>query len=512
MPLSLAQGAPPPPCPAPFNLAAHVLTAGASVPDKIALERVGHGAPERWSYRQVIERVRRMAGGLAALHLPKDGFVLMRMGNHVSFPVVYLASIWAGLRPVPTAAGLTEPEITRMADRLRPALIVRDDGLSCPAAPGCPILGTGDLHALEDAGPIDPDLGDPDRPAYAIFTSGTSGAARAVVHAHRAIWARRMMVRDWYGMTADDRLLHAGAFNWTYTLGTGLLDPWTMGATALVRAADTPGDRLPGLLADTRATMFAAAPGVYRQLLRTPIPDLPHLRHGLSAGEKLSPALRGAWQAATGTDLHEAFGMSECSTFLSGAPGRPAPEGTAGYAQTGRCIALLDAQGAPVPRGTPGTLAVRADDPGLMLGYHGDAAATRARHTSDGRWFLTGDIAVMRADGAIETLGRDDDMMNAGGFRVSPDEVEAALTAHPDVTEAAAIEGRVGPTTTVIVAYFCSRGPVTPDDLRAFASERLADYKRPRVLLPRETLPRSANGKLQRALLRAAFEADNDNA
>ena len=82
-------------------------------------------------------------------------------------------------------------------------------------------------------------MGDPDRLAYAVFTSGTSGRAQAVGHAHRAIWARGMMHQGWEGITAEDRVLHAGAFNWTYTLGTGLMDPWTVGATALI-----PGDFL----------------------------------------------------------------------------------------------------------------------------------------------------------------------------------------------------------------------------------------------------------------------------
>ncbi len=92
------------------------------------------------------------------------------------------------------------------------------------------------IRALRDLPPADYALGDPDRPAYAVFTSGTSGATRAVLHAHRAIWARGMMVEGWYGLSDDDRLLHAGAFNWTYTLGTGLMDPWTIGATALIPA------------------------------------------------------------------------------------------------------------------------------------------------------------------------------------------------------------------------------------------------------------------------------------
>ena len=91
---------------------------------------------------------------------------------------------------------------------------------------------------MRDLPPADFDMGDPDRLAYIIYTSGTSGVPRGVCHAHRAIWARQMMMQGWYGLRPEDRLLHAGAFNWTYTLGTGLMDPWTMGATALIPEAE----------------------------------------------------------------------------------------------------------------------------------------------------------------------------------------------------------------------------------------------------------------------------------
>ena len=151
------------------------------------------------------------------------------------------------------------------------------------------------------------------------------GHPRAVMHAHRAIWARRMMIRDWYDLNAEDRLLHAGAFNWTFTLGTGLMDPWSVGATALIPEPKFDLKLLPLLLARHDATLFAAAPGVIRKL-NAALPDqfrIPKLRHVLSAGEKLSPEVRSTWRMKTGVDIYEAFGMSECSTFLSSAPHLP---------------------------------------------------------------------------------------------------------------------------------------------------------------------------------------------
>ncbi len=217
------------------------------------------------------------------------------------------------------------------------------------------------------------------------------------------------------GLTENDRMLHAGAFNWTYTLGTGFPDTWSAGATPLVPAEGTGPADLPTLLDRQYLTIFADLPGIYRQMLKQSNRlRLPQLRHGLSAGEKLPETTRAAWRTTTGTDLHEAFGMSECSTFISGCLHRPALPGTLGFPRRHRNVAILGADGSPAAREAPGSLAIRRDDPGLMLGYLDAPEETAARTCAD--WFLTGDTGAWTQGGAIHYLGRDDDMLNAGGY------------------------------------------------------------------------------------------------
>jgi len=317
------------------------------------------------------------------------------------------------------------------------------------------------------------------------------------------------MIKDWYGLRDSDRMLHAGAFNWTYTLGTGLMDPWTLGATALVPAAGTKPAALPDLLLRHRATLFAAAPGVYRQMLSThDTIDLPDLRHGLSAGEKMAAPLRAKWHAATNRPVFEAFGMSECSTFISGNPARPAKGEAIGCAQRGRRVAIVDANG-PVPDGVAGTIAIHRDDPGLMLGYLDAPDQTAARF--QGEWFLTGDQGMRDADGQITYLGREDDMMNAGGFRVSPLEVEAVLAALPDVSGVGVVQVQVKQDVQVIAAFYTSARPLDVAQLEAYARENLARYKQPRLYVHVPALPTGANGKLQRRALRAGYKAAKDD-
>jgi acyl-coenzyme A synthetase/AMP-(fatty) acid ligase len=488
-----------PPCPAPFNLAAHALAAADVTPDKVALVIAGPHGAERWSHARLAAAVRGTGGAFLGLGLKPGDRVLIRLGNTVDFPIVFLGAIAAGLVPVPTSAQLTPGEVERIAAETAPALIAAAPGVALPPAPACPVLNPAELAAARDHAPCDWAMGDPDRLAYLVYTSGTSGQPRAVAHAHRALWARGMMRAGWYGLTSADRVMHAGSFNWTYTLGTGLLDPWSAGATAVIPAPGVTPDLLPLLMKRHDATIFAAAPGIYRQMLRAPFPPLPRLRHGLSAGETLACATRAAWEAATGTQLHEALGMTECSTFVSGSPARPAPPGAIGYPQDGRLVAVLGSDGAPVPRGQPGTLAVHRTDPGLFLGYWGQPDETAARFRGD--WFLTGDIVAMAEDGAVTHLGRDDDMMNAGGYRVAPGEVEAAMATFPGLGPCAAAEVAVKPGVTVIALFH--EGEADPEALAAHAAAHLARYKQPRLFVRLDALPRGANGKILRRPLRA---------
>jgi acyl-coenzyme A synthetase/AMP-(fatty) acid ligase len=484
------------PCPTPFNLADYVLSAPDRDPEKIALAVLGPARAERWSYARLSRAVLGMAGALRAEGLVPGDRVLLRLGNTVDFPVAFLGAVAAGLVPVPTAAGLTVTEITRLSDFVAPAAILAAPDIALPDAPALPVLS--DLRAMMEHAPGEMAMGDPDRLAYLVFTSGSSGEPKAVAHAHRAVWARRMMMQGWYGLTPEDRLLHAGAFNWTFTLGTGLLDPWAMGATALIPAPGVPMEALPLLMKRHDATILAAAPGVFRRLLRAEAElRLPRLRHGLSAGEKLPEPLRAQWAAVTGTALHEALGMSECSTFLSGSPGRPAPEGTLGFAQAGRRLAVLGEDGAELPDEHIGTLAVHRSDPGLMLGYWRTDAAPFLPLT--GEWFETGDRVARRSDGAFVYHGRRDDLITAGGFRVAPQEIEAAFHGAPGVEDCAALAARPRPDTTIIALAYA--GSAATDSLPPLAEAKLARYKQPRAYVQLDALPRSPNGKLDRRAL-----------
>jgi acyl-coenzyme A synthetase/AMP-(fatty) acid ligase len=167
--------------------------------------------------------------------------------------------------------------------------------------------------------------------------------------------------------------------------------------------------------------------------------------------------------------------------------------------QTGRLLALLDDDGQPVPRGTEGEIALGTGDPGLMRGYLGEAAPTDP-------WFRTGDFAVMGTDGAITHLGRRDDLLNAGGFRVSPTEVEAAFLDLPGLLACAAVDLRPTPDTTILALFYEGPCAIAESVLRERAEKTLARWKQPRHYQHLDTLPRTATGKLTRRALPPLYQ------
>ncbi|MEP5761085.1 MAG: AMP-binding protein [Litoreibacter sp.] len=478
-----------------LNLARHALWSADVDGDKAALIVMGESDAESWRYDALRALVLKTAGGLLEAGVTPGQRLLMRIGNTPDFPIVFLGAIAAGIIPVPTSAALNQAEVIKLAEVLKPDAVIHA-GTVCLPKTHDRLLTAADVAI----GPTLDTIADThaDDPAYIVFTSGTSGTPTGVVHAHRAIWARRAMIRGWTGCTPNDRLLHAGAFNWTYTLGTGLLDPWSLGATALVLADGLGPEGIPELAARHRATILAGAPGVFRKLVRATLPDLPHLRHALSAGEKLPETLRAQWKDKTDTDIHEAFGQSECSTFLSGGPNRPAPAGTVGYVQPGRAVAILDDANDITTCETLGRIAVHRSDAGMMLGYLGEKTA------SSGDWVPTGDLGAMRADGAIKYHGHADDVLTAGGFRVSPIEVEEAMHGCPNLLEAGAVDFQINAETRVIKLYYTAVCDISEEELQLHASTNLARHKCPRLFERLDHLPRNPNGKLLRKKLKAA--------
>ena len=496
-----------------FNMAAYAIgraaTARPKHPALIVMAAPGEPPAEVWTFADLEDAVLRIAGGLKTAGIPAGARIPVRLENTSAYALTFFGAIAGGFVPLPTSAQLTDREVQFLLDDSGAAAVVQGGNLGSTAVPpGVMQLDADDLARMlreaPRAGYADTAADDP---AFLIYTSGTTATPKGVLHAQRSAFGRRPMYRSWYGIGPEDRMLHAGAFNWTFTLGTGLTDPWANGATAIIYTGEKDPTLWPRLMAETGATLFAGVPGVYRQMLKyaKPAPtDFGVLRHGLMAGESPPPGLFEEWEARTGRPLYEALGMSEISTYVSSGPGVARKPGAVGKAQAGRRLAVLPIDGGsgPLPPGEEGLLAVHRSDPGLMLSYW--RRPQEERDVYRGEWLVGGDIAVIDTDGYVFHRGRANDLMKALGYRVSPLEVEAVLAEHPAIAEVACAEVKVRADVSVIAAFIVPQPNAHPDavDIERFAAARLAAYKRPRSIVFVDALPRTANDKLMRQALR----------
>ena len=479
------------------------------------------------TYAELAARTDRFAQLLRNLGIAAGERVLIRLPNSLDYPTAFLGGMKAACVSVPTSTLLTAEEVEYLARDSGAAALVIDKaawramasrlagtgtikvallsgpGESLPAA-GVRVL---DLdEELERIGHCEPAAGThPDDPAYLVYTSGTTGYPKGVLHGHRALIGRMPASTYWFDFDPGgepDRIVHSGKFNWTYVLGSALMDPLFRGKTVIAHEGKNDAKTWPELIAKHRATIFIGVPTIYRQIIQKTSfgkADVPTLRHCMSAGEHLSDEVFGLWRERFGMDIYEAVGMSEFSYYLSQSKFRPIRAGSAGFPQPGHDIRLLDPETREeAPPGEEGMICVPESDPGLFLSYWNQPEETaKLRH--DG-WFFTGDYARYDDEGYIWFLGRKDDIIKSFGYRVSPYEVERVLKSHPGVADCACVGEDAGHDKLLVVAYVIPHAgtAVSPDALLSFGRDKLASYKAPRIVYLAKDFPRTRNGKILR--------------
>lgn len=478
---------------------------------------------QHWAWRDLW---RRMAGWQQFFEryvLTAGDRIVLCFPNSPDIPCAMLAAIARGWVPVVLSAQLSDEEIDHITGHCGASLRI-DDSARVPhdrassAFEGGSVAHVALSHAqkwIDDAAEDDqiPNYIQSlaDDPAYMVYTSGTTGSPRGVLHAHRAVWARRMMIDGWTGIRSDDTILHSGQLNWTYAMGIAIFDAWAQGARSIIYEGPRNAELWARLLREHKATIFAAVPSLYRQLCRD-VGNLEEatktLRHGLCAGEPLPIPLWKKWCERTQKPLYEALGMSECSTYISSGPDTPTQPGSPGRPQAGRRVGILDLdQKTPVllPANQVGMLAIHESDPGLMLRYFNAEDATQKAFHGD--WFLTGDLAAFDDAGYLHYHGRHDDTIISLGYRVGPAEVEAALIQHPQIREVAVNAHSPREDLTLVCAHVVLQDgaewtEALEASVRDFLQPRLAAYKQPRLYAVHEQLPRNRSGKVLRRQLR----------
>ena len=341
-----------------------------------------------------------------------------------------------------------------------------------------------------------------DDPAIIAFTSGTTGTPKGTVHFHRDL----LIPADTFathilGAPRGARWSATPPIAFTFGLGALVLFPFRHRGTAVILSDTSPAGILASI-ARHRVELLFTAPTAYKALLAHGVAghDLTSLATCVSAGEHLPAATFEAWRAATGLALVNGIGATEMMHIFVAAAGDAIRPGATGRAVPGYTACVLDADDRPLSVGE-GRLAVRGptgcrylDDP------------RQANYVVDG-WNVTGDRYRLDADGYFWYLARADDMIVSSGYNIAPPEVEAALCSHPAVAECAVV-GVADPDRGQIVKAFVVARAAPDAGLAAALQDHvkatIAPYKYPRAIAFVAALPRTANGKLQRHLLREA--------
>jgi benzoate-CoA ligase family protein len=307
------------------------------------------------------------------------------------------------------------------------------------------------------------------------------------------------------GITPDDSTFSVAKLFFAYGIGNSVFFPFSVGAETILEPRRPTPEVVRERLERDRPTLFFAVPTFYAALVASDLPDdtFASVRLAASAGEPLPAPLQQRFTDRFGVDILDGIGSTEAlHIFLSNRPDDIRP-GTTGLPVPGYEVELRDADGAVVPDNEPGALHVRGES--IALGYWHRTDATR--QVFQGEWLSTGDTYVRTDEGYYTCLGRNSDMLKAGGIWVSPAEVESRLLEHPGVREAAVVgvadqDGLDKPVAVVVVSQDAVDGGISEEELMTWCRDGLAHFKAPRKVVFATELPKTATGKLQRFKVR----------
>ena len=462
--------------------------------DRIAVEC----GDEKLTYAELRDRVGRAAAAWRARGLKPGDRVAVKLPDSLDWIVCWLGTLWAGGVAVGVNPRVPAPEWQYILEEAGFNVIVAESDADTPEPWRSRVITLAEGRSLVAAAqPVEPALVDPDTPAFWLYTSGTSGKPKAVVHAHRCVREVGRISAERMGIRREDRLFASSKLFFAYPLTNLLLAGLRLGATLILDPAWPTPESVAATIARTKPTILFSVPSLYRTLLqdgRAPGVPAAGVRMCVSAGEALPPSLRAAWREATGLPMIDGYGASEVLVLvLTAAEGDDAL-----HASPGTEIEPLDAQA--VAAGTPTRLLIRS--PMQALGYL-DRPAAQADSFRDGR-FCPADLFVRTEAGSWRFAGREDSMVKVKGRWVNLVDLEEQLGAGlPGLREGATVwindaDGMGA------IAYFYACGADDEDRLLAELKTRIAalpPYKRPLRLLPIDMLPRTPTGKLLRRKL-----------
>jgi acyl-CoA synthetase (AMP-forming)/AMP-acid ligase II len=445
--------------------------------------------------------------------------IVLDNGPHMASAFLAVA---AGATAAPLNPGYRADEFEFYLTDLRAVLLIVETGKTSPAIDVATRLGIPVARLAPDAGrgagaftlefppgssatgthqADQPGAAGPDDIALVLHTSGTTSRPKIVPLCQRNICASAYNVRTTLALTSGDRALNIMPLFHIHGLIAGVMAPLSVGGEVCC----TPGFnalKFFGWMSDARPTWYTAVPTMHQAILMrarnyTEVIKANPLRFIRSSSSSLPPQVLAELEEVFGAPVVEAYGMTEAAHQMACNPLPPGVRkpGTVGRA-AGPEVCILDETGHPAGPGVIGEIAIRG--PNVMSGYESNPKANAEAFTNG--WFRTGDQGVMDEDGYVALTGRLKEIINRGGEKISPREVDEVLMDHPAVQQCvtfAVPHDKLGEEVAVVVVL---RDGIeaTAAELRDFASRRLADFKVPKKVVFRPEIPKGATGKLQR--------------
>jgi len=465
------------------------------------------------SYKALAEQIERLSGRLRAAGLKPGDCVAIVLPNSLEFLVVFLALAYARLVAAPLNPADKPDEIRFFIEDAQARAVVAEGakfgvmeataGLDLPIwQPRVDSRGVVELSELPNASRASIDAPSPDDIALFAYTSGTTGRPKCVPLTHaNVLWSARDIAAHYDLTSADCSLVVLPLFHGHGLIGA-TLSTLASGGSVVVPPRFSASDFWK-LFREHRATWYTAVPTIHQVLLARADGDVaPHRgpRFIRSCSAPLAPTILTKLENRFGAPVLEAYGMTEAAHQVASNPLPPLPHkpGTVGLSTE---ISIIDENGQHLAANTPGEVVVRG--PNVMRGYRNNPEANVAAFI-DG-WFRTGDIGAIDSDGYLALTGRIKDLINRGGEKISPAEVEAVLLEHPAIVEAAVFGVPDPKYGEEIAAAVVLRGAASAQELQAFCKTRLADFEVPKLIHLVSAIPKNAMGKVQRRDLAALF-------
>jgi malonyl-CoA/methylmalonyl-CoA synthetase len=439
---------------------------------------------------QLRARVEAVAGGLSTLGIARGSMVSIYAPNSPQWITAYLGTIYVGATVNAINPAYRQEELRHILADASPSLVITDEAGQRLVRTVSPTTATALIHELPHADPPARQDINPEDPALLLYTSGTTGKPKGALLDHGNMLAQARGVVEAWRWGRGDRLVHALPLFHVHGLGIAFHGTLVAGAS-MTLIPFSPEAVVAELQRD--GTMFFGVPAMYQRLvehLEQHPADLKHVRLFVAGSAPLPPALFERAAQALGQPVLERYGITEGGIVVSNPYDGPRQPGRVGYPLPGVEVRLGDKSEVLLRGGQ------------VFSGYWHNEAATR-EVLADG-WLHTGDIGEIGDDGTLAIRGRLKELIITGGFNVYPREVELVLEQHPLVAEVAVVGIPSERWGEEVTAFVVAREPVKPEELIAFARERLSTYKCPRVVRFIDVLPRNAMGKVQKNQLQSA--------